>query len=100
MVVSAKGHTGTVEFDGRVVRIIRSGFGGRVSVGKGEKQIPLRSISAVQWKEPGRLVNGFIAFTMPGGSERQSRAGSQTYDAVSDENSVVVTRKQQRPDDG
>lgn len=89
-----KGHTGTVVFDGRAVVIRRDGFKARASVGKGEKMIPLSSIQAVQFKPAGRMTNGFIQFTVPGGVESRSQFGTQTVDAVSDENSVVFTRKQ------
>jgi hypothetical protein len=92
--ITAKGHTGQVTFDGNFVTITRKGALSRVTVGKGEKRIPISSITAVQWKEPGGLVNGFIQFTVMGGNESRSRFGSQTMDAVNDENSVVVTKKQ------
>jgi hypothetical protein len=91
----AKGHTGTVIFDGQFVTIVRTGALARMTVGKGEKRIPLRSITAVQWKKPGPFVNGFIAFTVAGGNENRSRLGHQTVDAVHDENSVVVMTTQE-----
>jgi hypothetical protein len=93
--MSAKGHTGTVEFDGKFVTIRRSGMLGRLSVGKGEKRIPLRSISSLQMKPAGPMVNGFLSFSLAGGMETQSQFGSQTKAAARDENSVVFTRKQQ-----
>jgi hypothetical protein len=92
--IEAKGHNGTVYFDGRSIRIVREGFLARASVGKGEKRIPLHSVTGVQWKEPGIMANGFIAFTIPGGNEKNSRFGSATMDATKDENAVIVTRKQ------
>lgn len=92
--IMAKGHNGTVEFDGDFVTINRTGALARLSVGKGSKRIPLASISAVQLKPAGALVNGFISFSMAGGTERRSKFGSQTTDAVNDENSVIITKKQ------
>lgn len=92
--MEVKGHTGTVVWDGDFVTIRRTGFNARMSVGKGEKRLPLSSITAVQWKPAGALVNGFIQFTVPGGNESRSRAGSQTTNAVKDENSVVFIKKQ------
>ena len=68
---------------------------GRLVVGKGEKRIPVRHVTAVQLKPAGGLVNGFIQFSLGGGNERRSTFGWQTMDAVGDENSVVFTRKQQ-----
>jgi hypothetical protein len=94
MTITARGHNGTVTFDGRFVTIERTGLLARTSVGKGEKRIPLKSIQAVQWKAPGALVNGYLAFTIPGGNEQKSRAGNVTVDAAKDENAVIVTKKQ------
>lgn len=91
--ITAKGHTGTVVFDGAFVTIRRTGALARMSVGKGEKRIPLAAVTAVQWKQPGALVNGFISFTLAGGNEARSSFGRQTIDAVGDENSVVVLKK-------
>lgn len=87
----AKSPLGTVEFDGVMVSITRTGLG-RLGIGKGTKRIPVRQITAVQWKEPGFLVNGFIQFTIGGGIERRSQFGRQTVDAAEDENSVVFDR--------
>ena len=92
--ISAKGQNGTVHFDGRFVTIERSGFFARAINGKGEKRIPVASITAVQWKPAGAMVNGFIEFTIEGSSETRSRAGSATFDAGKSENAVVVTKKQ------
>ena len=92
--ISAKGHNGTVYFDGRFVTIKRSGFLARASVGKGEKRIPITSIQAIQWKPPGLIMNGFLEFTVAGGVEKRSRFGAATHDAGTNENAVVVTFQQ------
>lgn len=92
--ITAKGHNGTVHFDGKFVTIERTGGLARVSVGKGEKRIPVRSIAAVQWKPPGMLTNGYIEFTVSGGNEARSRAGAATTQAAMNENAVLVTKKQ------
>lgn len=94
MRVEVKGHNGTVNFDGDFVTIKRTGFLARASIGKGEKRIPLGSITAVQWKPAGAMMNGFISFTLGGGNETRSRFGAQTADASRDENSVIFTKKQ------
>ena len=86
----AKGRNGTVTFDGNFVTIDRTGFLARATVGKGQKRIPVRSITAVQVKPPGVAVGGFIQFTLSGGSERRSSFGSQTRSAVDDENSIII----------
>jgi hypothetical protein len=94
--MEVKGHTGTVRFDGETVTILRKGALARMTVGKGEKQIPLANISAVQFKPAGPLVNGYIQFTVGGGIERRSSFGKQTVDAGRDENSVVFHHRQRK----
>lgn len=91
--IEAKGVNGQITFDGQFVTIHRKGALARTTVGKGEKRIPVRSITAVQWK-PAGLVRGYIQFTVPGGNESRSRAGRQTVDAAKDENSVLFGRSQ------
>ena len=92
--ITAKGHTGTVSFDGRMVTISHEGKTARFTHGQGEKRIPLRSVTAVEWKEPTSWVNGFISFSLAGGIERNVQKGSRTMAAVSDENSVVFLKAQ------
>jgi hypothetical protein len=93
-IMEVKGHNGTVIWDGDFVTIRRTGFLARTTVGKGEKRIPISSMTAVQWKPAGVMVNGFIQFTVGGGNEKRSKFGSQTSSAVNDENSVVFIKKQ------
>ncbi|MEV6567520.1 DUF4429 domain-containing protein [Streptomyces kronopolitis] len=93
--IEAKGHGGQVQFDGQYVTITRKGFLARATVGKGEKRLHISQITAVQWKPAGAFVNGFIQFTVPGGTERRSAFGSQTSSAAHDENSIVFTKQQQ-----
>ena len=96
-VIEVEGHGGTLTtFDGRTITILRKGFLARTTVGKGEKQIPLAHLTAVQFKPAGRLINGFIQFTVGGGIEPRSSFGHQTMDAVTDENSVVFTHAQSK----
>jgi len=92
--VEVKGHNGTIEFDGRSVTIKRKGMLARVTSGKGEKQIPLASITAVQWKPAGAMVDGFIQFALAGAIESEGRAGSATSNAGKYENSVLFTKRQ------
>ena len=89
MELTAKGQNGTVIFDGQMITIRRGGFFGTFSQGRGEKRIPLASVHAVQFKKAGAVARGFIAFTIGGGNEKQSRFGSQIDKAWNDENSVV-----------
>lgn len=92
--LSARGQNGTVLFDGTFVTIQRKGFLARTTIGKGSKRIPIGSIAALQVKPPGLMVNGFVQLTVPGGNEQRSKLGRQTFDAVHDENSVIVTKGQ------
>ena len=94
MTTEAQGRNGVVSFDGHFVTISRKGFVARATIGKGEKRIRLVSIAAVQFKPAGGVMNGFIQFTLPGGSERRSKFGKQTSDAAKDENTVMFTSAQ------
>lgn len=95
----ARGRTGRIEFDGQFVTISRTRLISRISVGKGQKRIPIASITAVQLKPAGWIINGYIQFTLAGGNEVRARFGNQTYSAALDENSVTfdfLKRKQFR----
>jgi hypothetical protein len=92
--IECKGINGTVEFDGSFVTIKRTGALARMTVGKGEKRIPLSQITAVQWKQPSQLIRGFISFTIAGGIENKRGFGKQTVAAAKDENAVVVGHTQ------
>ena len=94
-VIELKGVNGTIIFDGNMVIIRRSGAMARMTVGKGEKRIPVRSVTAVQFKPAGMAVRGYIQFTIPGGNERRSAPGRQTTDAAKDENSVLFAKGDQ-----
>ncbi|MCB0377855.1 MAG: SHOCT domain-containing protein [Bdellovibrionales bacterium] len=56
---------------------------------KGSKEIPFSSITAIQVKEAGSLVNGYIQFSMHGG--RESKSG--ILSATSDENTFMFPKK-------
>ena len=55
---------------------------------KGEKEIFIKEISSVQFKEPGLLTVGYIQFVFKGGTEAH---GAYTQAAWEDENSVSFT---------
>lgn len=93
--MKVKGRGGEIEFDGHFITIRHTGALGRMSVGKGDKRIPITSITAVQIKPAGAMVNGYIQFTLPGGNEKRSGFGKQTIDAAGDENSVIFTKNQE-----
>jgi Domain of unknown function (DUF4429)/Short C-terminal domain len=84
----AKGVNGQITMTGDWMTIGRKGFG-RLGHSKGDRRIPLASITAVQVRPAGSLANGFLRVTIPGSPER--RGGLN--DATSDENAVIFTKK-------
>ncbi|MEU2004679.1 DUF4429 domain-containing protein [Rhodococcus sp. NPDC019627] len=91
--ISARGFNGTVHFDGRYITIERTGLMARLSVGRGEKRIPLSSIQAIQFKRPSPFVLGYIEFTIPGGNEVNSSFKSASARTAESENAVTLERK-------
>jgi hypothetical protein len=83
---SATGVNGQLEFDGTTVKILRRGLMAKATQGftKGDKSIPIKMISSIQFKKGGLIANGYIQFATGAG---ESRGG--IHDAVKDENSVV-----------
>lgn len=88
--LQTKGVNGQIKIDGDWLTIERKGFFGRVGHSKGDRRIPLASITAVQVRPAGGLANGFIRFTVPGSPEL--RGGLQN--ASQDENAVIFNKKQ------
>lgn len=89
----AEGHNGQVVLTERAVIIGREGFWKKFkssSYTKGNKSIPYKSITGVQFKEPG-ITSGYIQFTVPGGFE--SKGG--VFSAMDDENTVAINGKDQ-----
>jgi len=90
VLLAVEGANGQIVLTDKGVIIGREGFWKKVvseSYTKGDKLIPYKNISGVQFKEPG-VTWGYIQFTLPGGIER--RGGS--WDAASDENTVTFNR--------
>lgn len=56
---------------------------------KGDKEIFLNQISAIQLRKGGLMVNGYIQFTLSGGNENTGGI----VDATQDENTVMFQRK-------
>lgn len=86
---------GFVRFDGSFVEIRHSGVLSRLTVGKGAKRLPLRAITAIQIKPPGPVVSGYIQFTIGGSNEVRAKFGRQSFDAASDENTIMFTKPEQ-----
>lgn len=92
VLIATEGANGQICLTEKGVIIGREGgIGNKLVVGftKGEKFLPYRNITGVQFKEPGMTV-GYIQFTVPGGIE--SRGGA--FDAVSDENTVTFIKNE------
>src|SRR5688572_33183105 len=87
------GQNGQIELlDDRLV-IRRKGLGSFITHGfGGEKSIPYSSITAVQYKEAGVLVVGYIQFSIKGGRENLGGVQGATYD----ENTVAYGASRQR----
>ncbi|WP_234445036.1 DUF4429 domain-containing protein [Streptomyces rimosus] len=69
--IHAKGQGGQITFGGQNVTITREGLLGRATHGRGDKRICITSVSAVQWKPAGAMVNGFIQLSL-GDADRQA----------------------------
>ncbi|MEX3745005.1 MULTISPECIES: DUF4429 domain-containing protein [Lysinibacillus] len=81
----------TVTVDDHNVKIQPKGFSNFINKGgsKGEKSIPIKSITAIQFKEP-RLTTGYVQFAYSGSSE--TKGG--TMAAVKDENTITFVKKE------
>lgn len=90
--ITAKGIGGQITLTPKRVIISRSGIASKAIHGyKGDKEIPLKNITAVQFKLPGSVANGYIQFSILGSIE--SKGGA--FDAAGDENSVMFTKNQE-----
>ena len=90
--IEAIGKGGSVVYDDKKVIIKRKGFMAFAAHGiKGDKTIPIKNITAVQFKKAGRFGEGFIQFSIMGG--REAKGGMMQ--AVYDENTVFFKFKQQ-----
>ena len=85
----AQGNNGRITLDGDWLTIEREGFG-RAGHSKGDRRIPLASITAVELRQARVFTNGFIRFSVPGSPE--FRGGLQS--AMRDENAVTFRRGQ------
>lgn len=83
---SVVGVNGQLEFDGTTVKILRRGLMAKASQGftKGDKSIPIKMISSIQFKKAGLIASGYIQFATGAG---EARGG--LYAAEKDENSVL-----------
>ncbi|MDP3961136.1 MAG: SHOCT domain-containing protein [Pseudorhodobacter sp.] len=86
------GSNGKVVVDDTGIRITRKGIANFLTQGlQGEKFIPFDSIRAVQFKEAGRWMAGFIQFSTVGSIDRPGGMLA----ATKDENAVLFESSQQ-----
>ncbi|WP_286926695.1 MULTISPECIES: DUF4429 domain-containing protein [Lysinibacillus] len=80
-----------VKVDDYTIKIQPKGFSNFINKGgsKGEKSIPITSISAIQFKEPG-LTTGYIQFAYSGSNE--TKGGTSA--AIKDENSITFFKRE------
>ena len=88
----AKGRNGSIELYQDKVTIKRKGALAFLTQGlKGDKDIRLTQVSAVQFKNAGIMTSGYLQLTVTGGNE--SRGG--LFAGVNDENTVMFLKKNQ-----
>lgn len=88
--MEAKGNNGILFADDFKITIKREGLNARLLNLRGQKEIYIKDISSIQFKKPGMISNGFIQFSFAGSNEKSGG----TFNAATDENSVVFTAKQ------
>jgi hypothetical protein len=92
VLVEATGVTGQLELLETKVRIKREGVKAVLLHGlKGDKEILIRQISSIQFKNAGMWTNGYIQISFLGGQE----AKGGLFQATQDENTVVFNSSQQ-----
>lgn len=90
LVASMKGVSEILEIMEDRITLTPKGLLGFMTKGmKGTKEIPFRSIVAVQFKEAGAVFSGYLQFTIAGGNE--SKGG--LFAAASDENTFMFAEK-------
>lgn len=91
LLFNLKGVNGQLEVYNNRVIIKRKGFLSKITQGffKGDKEILISKISAIQVKLGTIWINGYMQFTLSGGNENTEGI----LDAVEDENTVVFTKE-------
>lgn len=90
--MEAIGVNGQLELLANKVIIKRKGMLAKMTQGlKGDKEILIKQISSIQFKNAGALTNGYIQFSFSGGQENQGGL----FDATKDENTIMFNKKQQ-----
>ena len=90
--ILAKGINGQIDVYADKISIKRKGFTSFLFHGfKGDKEIRITSITAVQFKKASALANGYIQFAFMGSNE----AKGGFFQATQDENTVMFRKGQQ-----
>lgn len=88
----AKGVNGQLELLENKIRIKRRGFRSYYFQGfKGDKEILLKQISSIEFKEASMYGNGYIQFAFLGGTETH-RSGGLGRNLYSNENTIVFNK--------
>ena len=88
----AKGVNGQLELLENKIRIKRKGALSLMNYGlRGDKEILIKQISSIQFKNAGALTSGYIQFAFLGGKE----AKGGLLQAAKDENTIMFSKAQQ-----
>ncbi len=92
VLLEVKGYTGQLVITEKKIIIKAKGLGGFLAKGPlaGDKEIPIKSITAVDYRKAGMLANGHLQFSIQG--EMGHKGGG--FSNTSDENTVIFTKKQ------
>jgi hypothetical protein len=91
-ILSQKGVNGSLDLYENKIVIKRGGFLAFMTQGmKGDKEIQISHISAIQLKKAGTFTNGYIQFSFLGGQESQKGI----MDATKDENTIMFAKATQ-----
>jgi len=92
ILMEAKGVNGQIQLLEYKIRIMRKGGMAFLTQGlRGNKEIQIKQISSIQFKQVSTFTNGFIQFAFLGGQEHKSG----TLSATSDENTIFFNKGQQ-----
>ena len=97
IICSARGRNGQVFlFEDRVL-ITREGFMSFLSYGfRGDKEILIREITSIGWREPGNFTTGYIHFGYRGGQMPVRTSVFDDDSIVNNEDAVLFTDEHQR----
>lgn len=90
--ITIEGKGGSIVYDDKKIIIKRKGFMAFAAHGiKGDKTIPIKNITSLQFKETIKFGRGYIQFSIMGG--REAKGGM--FQGIYDENTVQFTYRQQ-----